>query len=110
MAFPYFFMAGVMLVMALINTLLPGSLMGFRKNKNFFKTNPLAKRYLQNCNITMVVAAALFIAAYLFVVNPLNTKGWDISILFLLVFLTTFPMRKYGARLKELEKEEQILS
>ena len=110
MAFPYFIMAGVMLVMALINTLVPGSLMGFRKNRNLFKNNSLAKRYLQNCNITMVVAAALYVAAYFFVVNPLNTRGWDISILFLLVFLTTFPMRKYGARLKELEKEQKAMS
>ncbi|PQJ15489.1 hypothetical protein [Aureicoccus marinus] len=110
MAFPYVIMAVVFLAMALSNIIVPGSVLGMRRNQDLFKTNPLAKKYLQRCNLLLLISSGLYIATYVFFVQRFNFKTLTVPLLFLVLVVSVSPIRKYSARLKQLASEQEARS
>ena len=100
MAFPYFAMAGVFLLMGFINTLVPGSMIGMKKEQKLFKENQEAKKLLQNFNGLCFAAGAIFIALYYLLERPLEYNAFTSSLCLILLIL--IPLRRLTKRMKTL--------
>lgn len=101
MAFPYFAMAGVFLLMGFINTLVPGSMIGMKKEQKLFKENQEAKKLLQNFNGLCFAAGAIFIALYFLLESLLEINAFT-SFGVCLILLILIPLRRLTKRLKTL--------
>lgn len=101
MAFPYFIMAGVFILLGLVNTLAPGSMIGMKKEQQLFKGNQEAKSLLLKFNGLCFAAGALFIALYYLLERPFEINFFTSFGVFL-ILLIVIPIKQLTKRLKTL--------
>ena len=101
MAFPYFIMAGVFILIGLVNMLVPGSMIGMKKEQQLFKENQEAKSLLLKFNGLCFVAGTLFIALYFLLEKQMEFNAFT-SFGVCLVLLFLIPVRRLTKRMKTL--------